>query len=83
MTTVSCAVCGDVFEVADELLGDDADVGGKRNLVAYCDLHSPHLDVGEHEDEPCCPFCGKAYEDFSDMGCGHCDRRSPDWGTML
>ncbi len=27
-----------------------------------------------------CPHCGKEYEDFSDLGCGHCDRRHPEWG---
>ena len=35
----------------------------------------------EPEPEPeCCPYCGKPYEDFSDLGCGRCDRRSPEWG---
>jgi hypothetical protein len=33
------------------------------------------------EEPECCPYCGKEYEDFSDLGCEHCDRRHPDFGT--
>lgn len=45
------------------------------------------LDVGDEaelddEDSECCPCCGKEYGDFSDMGCGYCDRRSPDFGVI-
>jgi NADH pyrophosphatase NudC (nudix superfamily) len=29
-----------------------------------------------------CPQCGKAYEDFSDLGCGYCDARHRDFGVM-
>lgn len=29
-----------------------------------------------------CDHCGKAFEDFSDLGCGYCDRRSPEWGIL-
>lgn len=38
-----------------------------------------NLEVFYYDEyEPdCCPFCGKDYEDFSDLGCGHCDRRHP------
>ena len=82
MAEVSCAVCGDVFEIADELLGDDTGAGGKRDLVAYCALHDPYAYASEDTEDECCPFCGKEYEDFSDMGCGFCDRRSPDWGLV-
>jgi len=34
------------------------------------------------EDIATCPHCGKEYEDFSDLGCGHCDARHPDFGAM-
>lgn len=34
------------------------------------------------EPEPCCEHCGKPLGDFSDIGCGRCDRRSPDWGVL-
>lgn len=34
------------------------------------------------EEEPCCPHCGKPIYDFSDIGCGRCDRRSPEWGVL-
>jgi hypothetical protein len=27
--------------------------------------------------EAFCPHCGKEYEDFSDLGCEHCDQRYP------
>ncbi len=36
----------------------------------------------EYMDRAMCPECGKEYEDFSDIGCGRCDQRSPDWGMM-
>jgi hypothetical protein len=36
--------------------------------------------IDDYEPE-CCPHCGKEYEDFSDIGCGACDQRSPEWGT--
>jgi hypothetical protein len=29
-----------------------------------------------------CKHCGKEYEDFSDLGCGHCDRRHPEYGML-
>jgi hypothetical protein len=49
----------------------------------------PNIDAleyypGEPDDEAeeCCSSCGKPYEDFSDMGCGRCDQRHPDWGLL-
>lgn len=33
------------------------------------------------EAEPICGHCGKALEDFSDLGCEHCDQRHPGYGT--
>jgi len=36
----------------------------------------------EEPDEDFCPWCDKNIFDFSDMGCGHCDRRSPEWGLL-
>lgn len=38
-------------------------------------------DFDDDEPEPCCPRCGKRYGDFSDLGCGYCDRRSAEWGV--
>lgn len=32
-------------------------------------------DDPEPDDDDYCPFCGKEYEDWSDLGCSHCDRR--------
>jgi hypothetical protein len=39
--------------------------------------------VGYDEPEESCPNCGKVLEDFSDLGCGQCDQRSPEWGIIL
>jgi len=40
-------------------------------------------EMGEREDgKEFCPNCGKAYEDFSDLGCGRCDRRHPDYRVL-
>lgn len=36
----------------------------------------------EEPDEDFCSHCGKNFYDFSDLGCGFCDRRSPDWGLV-
>ncbi len=36
----------------------------------------------EDDEEQRCPHCGKPYEDFSDVGCGFCDQRSPEWGMV-
>lgn len=39
------------------------------------------IDADEPEPpENYCRHCGKNIYDFSDLGCGHCDRRSPEWG---
>lgn len=37
---------------------------------------------GLEDDEPCCQYCGKPFEDFSDLGCERCDRRHPDYGMI-
>jgi protein-arginine kinase activator protein McsA len=39
-------------------------------------------EIDEDMELETCPHCGKAFEDFSEIGCGHCDRRSPEWGTV-
>jgi hypothetical protein len=44
-----------------------------------CDLDD--LDLPEEGPE-CCEYCGKPFEDFSDLGCGYCDLRSPEWGLL-
>lgn len=41
---------------------------------ASCDEERPAEDY--------CPHCGKAFDEFGDLGCGYCDRRSPEWGIM-
>lgn len=47
----------------------------------YPDGCEPWMPLDDEELD-CCPHCGKEYQDFSDMGCGHCDQRSPDWGVL-
>lgn len=42
-----------------------------------CEAYS--AAVGQQE-EPRCEHCGKAFEDCSDLGCGHCDARHPEFG---
>ncbi len=32
-------------------------------------------------DPPCCSHCGKAFDDFSDLGCEYCDTRHPGYGV--
>ena len=39
-------------------------------------------DVEYARAEDFCSHCGKEMSDFSDLGCEHCDRRHPDFGTM-
>ncbi len=53
----------------------------KRARLCIYGSEEQELVDDEPEPEPeCCPYCGKPYEDFSDLGCGRCDRRSPEWG---
>lgn len=39
-------------------------------------------DPVEYYQPDTCPYCGKELEDFSDLGCEHCDRRHPYFGTV-
>lgn len=39
-------------------------------------------DLAELDPEDFCSHCGKEFSDFSDLGCGYCDRRNSDWGMM-
>lgn len=45
---------------------------------AYCmdDPRFDPLDDWPDIEENYCHFCGKHYEDFSDLGCEHCDVRA-------
>ncbi len=40
------------------------------------DSYPPEYFDDDREKEAC-PHCGKEYEEFSDLGCEHCDRRHP------
>lgn len=76
----ACLRCHECIEVPDELLPDNT--VPEDFLCGACDPDE-QADWDREDDEPdVCPFCGKEYEEFSDMGCGHCDQRSPEWGTM-
>lgn len=52
----------------------------------WCELNPDEFDMEDDFDgsdcENYCPHCGKEYTEFSDLGCGYCDRRSPDWGVL-
>jgi hypothetical protein len=49
-----------------------------EDYFLWCEMNQDEDEDGE----PCCGHCGKPFEEFSDLGCGYCDRRSPDWGIM-
>jgi hypothetical protein len=55
-------------------------------FLADCECNPVLVDDpwsdGEDDDAECCHYCGKELEEFSDIGCEHCDRRSPEWGVM-
>jgi len=36
----------------------------------------------DERTEDICEHCGKALEDFSDLGCEYCDRRHPLFGLV-
>ena len=46
---------------------------------AYWAGIGPEDFADDEAGEEYCSHCGKAFEDFSDLGCGFCDRRSPEW----
>jgi hypothetical protein len=59
----------------------DDDDDDEWDYEAGMEFDPDDLFFDDDYEPECCPFCGKEYEDFSDLGCGHCDRRHPDWGT--
>ena len=44
-----------------------------------CNEWLPDDYFGPDAEEPYCFHCGKVLEDFSDLGCGRCDARHPDF----
>lgn len=57
--------------------------GDCPGCVAVACLEASIEDLADDElNEPVCGHCGKAFYDFSDLGCGYCDRRSPEFGLM-
>lgn len=54
------------------------------NACTHCetDQGDDEPDDWYEEDEDCCHYCGKAYEDFSDLGCQYCDQRHPHYGVL-
>ena len=41
-----------------------------------CEISDADYEYGEPE---CCGSCGKPFEEFSDLGCGKCDVRHPEF----
>ena len=90
---VNCSICHEVFEVPDELVGDQT-LDKSSIICGSCDPDEdpgPDLTILEDDEgiyylddsEPeTCPHCGKEYEDFSDLGCEYCDRRHPHYGVL-
>ena len=50
-----------------------------EGLCMRCDAVNPFEEGPPRET---CGHCGKELDDFSDLGCEHCDRRHPDFGTV-
>ena len=40
------------------------------------DLDMDDYDAGLMDAIDCCPYCGKPFEEFGDLGCEHCDARA-------
>lgn len=70
-----CDGCGCEIYIPPEL---DPDSEGEKVAPYYCDecerLAESAADIDTTEY---CSHCGKDIEDFSDLGCEHCDRRYP------
>ena len=66
------------------------DEDGADLMPAYEDmdpLQQAAFDASSEEDQErpsdeYCSHCGKAFEEFSDLGCEYCDRRHPGFGTV-
>jgi len=87
LSYIQCAGCGEIVDVPAELATDDNEPSGEPYYCDACDRMYSDLAMTDDDVEDflaanSCPYCGKEYEDFSDLGCGHCDRRSPDWGLL-
>ena len=70
----SCSDCGQACYCGGDV--DDTDVGFDESQCV-CDC-----DEADEEELATCPHCGKAYEEFGDLGCEYCDRRHPGYGTI-
>ena len=40
------------------------------------------FDMSVDPSEDRCDHCGKPFDEFGDLGCGHCDRRHPEFGLL-
>jgi len=48
----------------------------------WCQFHEVVNPFADDQKPEVCKHCGKELYDFSDIGCGYCDRRHPDFGIM-
>lgn len=69
----NCPECGCTCHCGGDM--DDLLLSAER-YVDGC----THCEPDEEEPEENCPHCGKSYYDFSDLGCGRCDSRCPEFG---
>lgn len=84
MAFVKCAGCDEIIDIPDELVGMHADGEVTTDEPYYCDacerIAETAADVDTTER---CRHCGKDLQDFSDLGCEWCDRRHPDFGSVV
>lgn len=82
-TYIKCAGCGEYIVIPPELVGD-WEGGDLTNSEPYfCDACEWQAETAADVDTTeRCPYCGKDFEDFSDLGCAYCDTRHPAHGVL-
>jgi hypothetical protein len=73
MDTEVCAF--DTHEWVEGYYGHDCQICG--GFIPY-----GNEPWAEQPDPEACHYCGKEFEDFSDLGCEHCDARHPHYGVI-
>lgn len=67
--------------------GDIDDLRLNLDKYVFACTHCPDEEQEPYEldddyEPETCRYCGKEFEDFSDIGCRFCDQRSPDFGVL-
>jgi hypothetical protein len=93
MNFVKCSGCGEQIAVPAELYPEPINGEIPLDEPYYCDAcdreaeNAVAASMGDDYDglgweESTCSHCGKDIYDWSDLGCGYCDRRHPDFGML-